>query len=116
MLGLLDLHLVGRHLLAGAPVEQADLVGAEAQRRARAVDGGVAAADHQHAAGQLVGAAQAVLAQELDAGQHARRVLVLDPHLRAVPGADAEEDGVVAVLLQAGDGEVLAEGHVGATA
>ena len=50
VLRLHDLHLVGRHLLARAPVEDAHLGGAQAQGGARAVDGGVAAAHHQHPA------------------------------------------------------------------
>ena len=39
-----DFNLVGGHLVSGTPIEKPDLSGVEAQRGARAVDGGVAAA------------------------------------------------------------------------
>ena len=94
-----DLHLVGRHLVARAPVEEPDLGRAEPQGGAGAVDRGVAAADHEHAAVDVDLLVQAEVLQELDAGQDPDGVLVLHPHLGGVPRADPEEDGVVAVLL-----------------
>ena len=46
--GLFDLEVVGRHLLAALEADLVDGRGAEAARRARRVDGDVAAADHEH--------------------------------------------------------------------
>ena len=64
-LGLLDLEVVGRHLLAALEADLVDRSGAEAARRARRVDGDVAAADHEHLlAGQVDGLAELDVAQE----------------------------------------------------
>ena len=113
VLGLRDLRLVGGHLRARAPVEEAHLGDAQAQRGARAVDGGVPAAHHQHPAVDVDLALEAELLEELDAGEHPRGVFVRDAHPGAVPGPDSQEDGVVAALLEAGHREVAPELDVG---
>ncbi len=97
----------------GPPIEQLHVADAEPERRARAVDGGVPAADDGHRAADVHRPAQAELLEELDPREHAGRVLVLDAHQRAAPRPDAQEDRVVALLLQARDGEVAAEDGVG---
>ena len=112
MLGVVDLAVVRAHLLARAAVHDGHL-GAEASRRARAVEGGEAAADdddlvalpHRHRI------ALGVLAQVVDRLDDARQILAGDAELVAAPRADAEEDRVVALREELVDGEVAAELH-----
>ena len=108
-----DLHLVRGHFGPGPPVEKPDLAGVEAECRARAVDGGVAAAHHQHTPRQRLGPVQTVFAQELDPGDDPLGLFILYPHLGAFPGADAEEHGGVTLFLEPRHGEVTPEGHIG---
>ncbi len=112
-LGLLDLDRVRGHLRARSPVQERDLAGAQPQRGARAVDSGVSATHDHHPAAHLDPPPQPHVLEELDALQHARDVLVLDAERGAVPGAQRQEDRVLALVSQGGDGEVPAEVHVG---
>ncbi len=105
----MDLRGVRGHLVPRPAVEEADLPDAEPERRPGAVDRGVPSSDHEHPAPDVDLAPQAEVLQELDPGEHAGRVLALDPHLRARPGAEAEEDRAEAVSLQARDCEVPPE-------
>ena len=93
--GLVDLGDVGRHLLARAPVEAGDLVGALAHRGAAGVHGGEAAADDGHLVAHVHVAGELELAEKVDRGDHAVGVFVGDAHLVGVEGAEAEEDRVV---------------------
>ena len=69
-LGFFDLEVVGGHLVAALEAGLVDRRGAEAARRARRVDGDVAAADDEHLlAGQVHGLA------ELDVGEEGERAL-----------------------------------------
>ena len=75
VLGIVNLGVVGAHLLARAPVDHIHLRGAQAQRGAAGVEGGETAADDDDARADLNLFAQLHGAQEVDGLDHARRVL-----------------------------------------
>ena len=92
-----------RQLVAAAAVDDVDLLGAQAQRRAGRVHGHVAAAEHGHlrrplerrVAGREAKAAHEVAAREvLVGGVHAVQVLAGDLEEPRQAGAGAHEDGV----------------------
>ena len=100
-LGLLDLEVVGGHVLAALEAGLVDLRGAEAASRARRVDGHVAAADHEDLA-----AAEVDVLAELDVGEegegahHAVLVLAGHAQLDGLVRARRHEDGVEPVVLE----------------
>ncbi|OPZ46231.1 MAG: hypothetical protein BWY94_00791 [Actinobacteria bacterium ADurb.BinA094] len=112
LLGLVDLGVVGRHLLARATVEAGDLFGAEAHGGAAGVHGGEAAADD----GDLLAGVHRAVALEVpevvDRGDHTGSVLTGDVHEVRVEGAEGEEDGVV-LGLELLELEVDAQPHTG---
>ena len=110
---LFDFFRVGRHLLDGAPVDDKRLLGAGAQGGAHAVHGHVAAADHRHPVAQMDAVAQVDLAQKVDPGKDPLIILALDAQPLALLGADADEKGLVALIAQLADGEILADFHPG---
>ena len=97
VLGRVGLLPDGRHVFALAAVDHRH-VGAHAERGARRVDGGVAAADHHHLPAQPYRLALGHGFQEEQGGNHALQLRPgqIDPGL--FPGADGEEDGVVLVV------------------
>ena len=110
VLGLGDLVLDRRHLLAGAPVEQRH-VRAEAARGARGVDRGVAAADDDDLVADVDLLADPDALQEVDAGEAVRRVLALEAEVDALLGADRQVHGLV-VAPQVLHRDVAADLHV----
>ena len=112
VLRLHDLRAVGRHLRPGAPVEETDLVRAEAQGGPGAVDRRVPASHDEDAAVQLDLPPEPEASEEVDPGEDAGGVLVRHAHPRAFPGAEAEEDRVEPSLAEARDREVAAEADV----
>jgi len=108
-LGGVDLDPVRGHLVARPAVQEDRLLGAHAERGARGIHGGVAAADDDDAlAGQIDVDPELALLQELGALPDAVQVLTLAAQRRVIPRAHGEQDGVV-VLLEVGDRVVLAE-------
>ena len=79
----------------------------------RHVDGHVAAAHHQNVLADFDFLAQGGIPQEIHPLQHARDILVFDPKTAAAVQADGQEHGLEAVLLEAVEGDVLAEGDPG---
>ena len=73
LLGLVDLGVVGRHLLARAAIETGDLVGAQAHGRATGVHGGEAAADDRDLLAASDGPVALEVAEEVDGGDDAGR-------------------------------------------
>ena len=110
--GLVDFDGLRGHLVTGAAVHDGH-VAAEAERGAGAVDGGVAAADHDGATG--VRAVLPVLAGDVAEPLDALLggFLAVDAHGAGGPGADREDHGVE-VLFELFDREVLAELLAGA--
>ena len=124
-----DFDLVGGHLLAAFQADHVDLlVAAEAQGGAshvvghmlivrtnggaRHVVGDVAAADHDDALAQRQGRAGVEGAQEIHAVDDVLIVCARKSQFAALGKTDAEEDGGVAFLAQAGDREIAAQAHV----
>ena len=111
---LLD-HLVdlvrGGHVLHVAAIDEGHLLGALADRGARAVHRGEAAADdHDPLAGVArIGQAERRDAQVLEAVEHALGVLARDAQLVRVVAADGDADGIEALVLEVVDGEVPAQ-------
>ena len=110
--GLLHFVLEGRHLFPGTAVDDGH-VRPQPDGAAGHVDGHVAAADDGQALADLLGLAQVVAPQELDPLDHARGVLVFNAQGFAHVAADAQEDRLIALLLQGIQGEVPAQGGVG---
>ena len=110
-LGKLAFVTTGAHALRGAAIDDGDLLGAEPLRLGGDVDGGHAAADHDHAAadgqrGQILRLAEPgdVIDRILDAGH----VLAGEAERIDAAEADGEEDGVE-VLPELAEGELAAE-------
>ncbi len=98
LLGVMDLHRVGGHLLDGAPVDEVHILLADPEGGADAVDRHVAAPDHDDLLPFGVGILPLADVQEIpDAGDEPAvpLLLALHPHGHAVLGADADEDGIV---------------------
>ena len=101
----------GGHVLHVAAVDERDLLGALADRGARAVHRGEAAADdHDARAGVArIGQAEGRDAQVLEAVEHAVGVLAGDAQLVGVVAADGHADRIEALVLEVVDGEVAAQ-------
>ena len=110
--GLFHFVLKGRHLIPGAAVDDGH-VRPQSNGGAGHVDGDVAAADDRQLLADLLGLAQVVAPQELHPLDHARGVLVGDAQGFAHVAADAQEDGLIAFVEEAIQGEVPAQGGVG---
>src|SRR5690349_5306068 len=100
----------GAHLFAAAAVDRMHLR-AEAQRGARAVEGGEAAANDDDLFGVVhrLGQALRLVHQEADGVDEAGRVLALQAQLIGGPGADGEIHRVEARVEEVVHGEVFAE-------
>ena len=109
LLGGVDLFGPRGHLGARAAVEDRHLLGAEAQGGAGRVDGGVAAADHRDALADIDRAVDVVGLEERERFGDALAVLARHADVGALRSADAEEHGLVAVVLQALQREVATE-------
>ena len=96
------------HVLHVAAVDERYFLGALADRRARAVHRGEAAADDDDALALMAGVRQAERgdAQVLEAVEHALRVLARDAQLVGLVAADGHADGVEALVLQVVEREV----------
>ena len=101
----------GGHVLHVAPVDEGHLRAALADRGARAVHRGEAAADDDDALASVVGIGQAEGgdAQVLEAVDDALGILARDAQLVGVVAADGHEDGVVALVLKVVEREVDAQ-------
>ena len=103
-----DLFGMGRHILALAAIDDVDLAGAQAPGGAGSVDGDVTAADHGHPlAGTMrsgdsgiAASLQGHIAQEIGAGHDALLLLARDAQAAALVGADGQNDGVEAILIE----------------
>ena len=86
----------GLHLLEAAAHDDGDLLAAEAARRAAAIHRGVAAAEHDDAAADLVDMAERDARQPVDADMDVRRGLLAAGDLEVAPArrAAADEDRV----------------------
>ena len=89
--GLLGLLLVGRHLRAGAPVDDDGVFGAEAAGHPGGVHRGVAAAVHRDVAPDLGRSPEATLRRNDTASIIAARVLGRDVDTLGQVGADRDE-------------------------
>ena len=105
-LGFFDLPGVGRHLVARAPVDHLDVLGAQADGRAGRVHGGVAAAQHQDVVADVDRLVQRHLAQELDGVHGPGQVFARDAERPAQVSADGHEGGLEALLLQIAPSEM----------
>ena len=99
------------HVLHVAAVDERDLLGALADRGARAVHGGEAAADDHDPRARVarVGQAERRDAQVLEAVEHAVGVLAGDAQLVRLVAADGDADRVEALVLQVVEREVAAQ-------
>jgi hypothetical protein len=109
--GLLDLLRRGGHFRAGPAVEDEDVFRACADGRPDGVHGDVPAADDGDVDTQEHLLAQVRPLQVIDTVDDALHVFPRDVQLAAVDGSAADEDGVK-VLLEPGEGKVLAHGPV----
>ncbi len=91
MLRIFDLARTGRHFGPRAPVNQGDLRGSAAECRARRVEGGVAAANHQHTAAHHSRPFQVHAPQKLQAADYARQVFARHRQPALQVGADGDE-------------------------
>lgn len=111
VLRLVNLVRLGRHLGAGATIDEGGL-GAEAHRSTGAVDGGIAATDHRNpfAGGEalLQHPILEVVHPEIAAFKSAAGVL----HGHSLGGADRQTDGVV-VAAQSREAELLPQALTG---
>ena len=89
-----DFGLDGRHFGARAAVQDRDL-GAQPLADAGRIDGGIAAADHQHLATHLHLLAAVDAVQKFRPGEDVRRILAGNPQLQALVSADAHEHRLV---------------------
>ena len=103
---LLDLEVVGRHAVAGAPVDDDRLLGAEPAGGAGDVHRGVAAAVDDDAAAEQRLLLALHAAQHGDGVEHVRRGAGGDVGALAEVGADGEEDGVEAALAASASSDV----------
>ena len=114
LLGVLRLRLVGGHLLAGAPVDDDRVVGAEPAGDAGGIHRRVAPAVDGDMAGEGAWVPDAAPRRNSTASTHAGGVLVGDVDPGREVGADRDEDGVEAAVahlgLQVDDAVVLLEG------
>ena len=109
-----DLVRVGGHLISAAAVNDRYLVRAEAHSGARHVDGDIAAADNGDLFADLRRFAEVDLAQEVNAGEHARKIVALAANGSAAACADAEIECLVPVRAQRVERDVLADLDPGA--
>ena len=102
-LGVVGLHVVGRHLLPAAPVGHRDGRRAQAASRPRRVHRDVAAADHDDPlSGQVHRLAELHLAQEVGAAEDAEAILAGNADAGRARGARRQEHRVEAGLLEGG--------------
>ncbi len=112
--GGLDLHGMGRHLVARAPIQEGHLGGAQPLGGAGGVEGGIAAADHHDIAVDLGFLRALQLPEEIDARKDAGDgFFVGQAHAFRLLGAECQVDGVEALFLEAGDREVFSQGGIG---
>ena len=106
------MHFVGSwHVLHVAAVDEGDLLGPLAHARSCAVHRGVAAADHNDTAPLViwVGEAECCGVQVVEAVDHAVGVFAWNAEVVRVVATDSNDDAVVALRLQVGNGEVATE-------
>ena len=98
--GLATLFLAGGHLGLALQAEHLDVLGAQTAGVAGHVDGHVAAAHHDGAAGQRVDLAAVDLAQEVDGHGHVLGILARNTGKAAALAADGNIKGLKALLAQ----------------
>ncbi len=103
MVAVAGLYAVG--VVAG---QHGDFGGAQTARRARRVERCRAVADHDDVAGDAHLAALAHAAQHVDRLDYC--LAAGDTALGCLPGADADEDGIEAGVVQALEGDLVAQG------
>ena len=104
--GLATLFLAGGHLGLALQAEHLDVLGAQTAGVAGHVDGHVAAAHHNGAAGQRVDLATVDLAQKVDGHGHVLGILARNAGKAAALAANSNVEGLKALLAQ------LVERHV----
>ncbi len=102
---------MGGHFFPGAAIDDGH-GGAVAPGGAGHVQGDVAAADHRHPFAHLDFLAQIVAAQELHPLHDPFQVLARNSQRPPLVTADAQEHGLVALVKQVIQGEVLPQGHI----
>ena len=108
-----DLLLPGRHLRAGAAVDDVHLLRPEPDGRARHVDGDVAAADDGDPPADPGHAREVDLAQEIDPLAHPVGTFARDAELDSLVGAQRQIDRLEALGEEAVDGDIPAQRGVG---
>ena len=106
------MHFVGGwHVLHVAAVDEGDLLGPLAHARSSAVHRGVAATNHDDAASLVVWVCEAERSgvQIVETVDDAVGVFAWNAEVVGVVAADRNDDAVVALRLQVGDGEVATE-------
>ena len=109
--GLATLLLAGGHLSLALQAEHLDVLGAQTAGVARDIDGHVAAAHHDGAAGQCVDLAAVDLAQEVDSHGHILGVLARNTGKAAALAADGNIKGLKALLAQLVERHIAADLH-----
>ena len=71
MFGLLDLFVIGRHLIPGPAVDDGNLLRSQTQGRTGRIDGHISSADDRHLLSDLDLFTEVDPAQEIDPGQDA---------------------------------------------
>ena len=98
-LGLFHLDVPGGHFGAGPSVKDRDFLGAQSPGGPGAVDGHVATADDHHFFAQLDRLVQGGFPEHVGAGDDAFQVLALHAQGGALVESQAQEEGLVALLL-----------------
>ena len=104
--GLATLLLAGGHLGLALQTEHLNVLGTQTAGVARDIDGHVAAAHHDGAAGQRVDLAAVDLAQKVDGHGHVLGILARNTGKAAALAADSHVEGLKALLAQ------LVERHI----
>ena len=105
----MDLHGIGRHLLAGTAVEEVDIFLAYAKGRAHAVDGDVPATHHGNPLPFGIGVCPLVDAVEVLYPRDKALIsglLPFDPHGHGILSTCSDEDGCV-FLFHCAEGDVF---------
>ena len=108
-LGLGNLLGVGGHVLAGTAVHDGDVLRAQTHGGAGGVDGDVAAADYDGVLAHGRRARALGAAKQLEAAHNAAVALAGYAQRDGLPGADGEEEGLIALAAQLIERDVLAD-------
>ena len=113
MLGGLNFLFPGRHFVAGAAINNTDLIGSQTNRRARHIDGHIAAADNRHLAADFGLAGEIDFPQKFDALANAVGLFTRNAQLDALVGPESQIDRLVAVIQQIINGQIRTQRGAG---